>query len=536
MYTYIVVDDEEITRKGTIKKLSSLQEEAACIGEAGNGQEALELLERVHPDIVILDMQMPVMDGTQLLPVLSERYPQMPLIVISGYRDFDYVRHALGANAIDYVLKPFSSREIVACMRAAMTRLEDESERQSRILVSEEEKEAALYDYDLQILQGMVMGYETKKDRVSSKRLLFINQASYFAVFVLLPWGRGQGRQQGPGDSEKTASWEEELLEEWLRCHSLTGMAVPLKGPGEGSRLLPLPFFFGQGGGSRERLGELGEDLLDFLSEQGCPAVLGISGLHMALSDLHTAYEEARAALDGRGLFRRSEVLFPREGREPLPVNWEKWEELLFRIEAGSTGEAEALMGEFYAYLQSIPGMTLFDEKYQGYLLSGECRRILSYYLGQLEAEKKSVANVTSSIYDPEELWAYYRQMAKNLASLLKEQSVYAQEDVIEGIKAYMERNYQKDLSQERVSYLFYISRSYLSSLFKARTGEKFVDYLNGIRIEKAKELLAATDRKMYFIAKAVGYDNVKYFFRIFKKRTGITPEKYREEARKNSP
>lgn len=97
-----------------------------------------------------------------------------------------------------------------------------------------------------------------------------------------------------------------------------------------------------------------------------------------------------------------------------------------------------------------------------------------------------------------------------------------------------MERNYQKDITQEYISYLFYINRSYLSTLFKARTGEKFVDYLNSIRIEKAKELLAGSQRKMYQVARAVGYDNVKYFFRVFKKKTGITPEQYRLQTEKD--
>ena len=67
-----------------------------------------------------------------------------------------------------------------------------------------------------------------------------------------------------------------------------------------------------------------------------------------------------------------------------------------------------------------------------------------------------------------------------------------------------------------------------MSTLFKERTGQKFVDYLNQIRVEKSKELLKNTDKKMYQIAKAVGYDNVKYFFRVFKKYEKITPEEYR--------
>ena len=115
-----------------------------------------------------------------------------------------------------------------------------------------------------------------------------------------------------------------------------------------------------------------------------------------------------------------------------------------------------------------------------------------------------------------------------NITEMLKTESIYALEDVVEKIQLYMRHNYQKNLTQDFIASLFYLNRSYLSTLFKHRTGMKFIDYLNEIRIEKAKEMLSGSSRKMYQISKAVGYDNPKYFFRIFKKKTGLTPEQYR--------
>ena len=124
----------------------------------------------------------------------------------------------------------------------------------------------------------------------------------------------------------------------------------------------------------------------------------------------------------------------------------------------------------------------------------------------------------------------YYLQFFLNIAEMLKSESIYAQGDLIENVQVYIRHNYQKYLTQEFVASLFYLNRSYLSTLFRKKTGMKFVDYLNEVRIEKAKELLCSSDRKMYQISKAVGYDNPKYFFRIFKKKTGCSPEQYRNE------
>lgn len=81
MYTYVIIDDEPLIRRGTKKKLEPLSHLLTCCGEASDGREGLELVRQLKPDIVILDMQMPVMDGTELLPALSEEFPSTALIV-----------------------------------------------------------------------------------------------------------------------------------------------------------------------------------------------------------------------------------------------------------------------------------------------------------------------------------------------------------------------------------------------------------------------------------------------------------------------
>ena len=109
MYTYVIIDDEPLIRRGTKKKLEPLSHLLTCCGEASDGREGLELVRQLKPDIVILDMQMPVMDGTELLPALSEEFPSTALIVISGFQNFDYMKQAISSKVIDYILKPFLS-------------------------------------------------------------------------------------------------------------------------------------------------------------------------------------------------------------------------------------------------------------------------------------------------------------------------------------------------------------------------------------------------------------------------------------------
>ena len=171
MTTYILIDDEEIIRRGTKKKLEPLSDTIECIGEADNGQTGIDLIREKKPDFVILDMQMPVMDGMELLPYLAEHYPGMPLLVISGYRDFDYIKQAISANAVEYLLKPFSAEMIQNCVRDILQRLSEREQIDYKLRESEEEKEEANTRYDMMLLQNIILGYHVGEPSFTSQKL-----------------------------------------------------------------------------------------------------------------------------------------------------------------------------------------------------------------------------------------------------------------------------------------------------------------------------------------------------------------------------
>ena len=123
MYTYVVIDDEPLIRRGILKKLENYPG-IQCVAQASNGKAALELIEEKDPDFVITDMKMPIMDGTQLLPVLSTQYPEKYIIVISGYKDFDYAKEALRAKTLDYIVKPFSREALCSAVDKAVELLQ----------------------------------------------------------------------------------------------------------------------------------------------------------------------------------------------------------------------------------------------------------------------------------------------------------------------------------------------------------------------------------------------------------------------------
>ena len=127
MYTYIIIDDERLIRLGLISKVKEINtEEFQCIGEASNGLEGLQLISEAEPDIVITDMKMAKMDGVEFLQRLHEAHPGIPVIVLSGYKAFDYMNQAIEHGVVGYVLKPFSSEELEKQLLKAVARLEQQ--------------------------------------------------------------------------------------------------------------------------------------------------------------------------------------------------------------------------------------------------------------------------------------------------------------------------------------------------------------------------------------------------------------------------
>ena len=125
MYTYIIIDDERLIRLGLISKIEEISSEKfECIGEAENGKKGMELLEEITPDIIITDMKMAKMDGVEFLKNLHEIHPDIPVIVISGYKAFDYMSQAIEPVVVGYVLKPFSTEEIEKQLLKAVSRIE----------------------------------------------------------------------------------------------------------------------------------------------------------------------------------------------------------------------------------------------------------------------------------------------------------------------------------------------------------------------------------------------------------------------------
>jgi two-component system response regulator YesN len=400
----------------------------------------------------------------------------------------------------------------------AVAQIADKNTIQNKIELSESEKERARYEYDVQMLKNIILGYHIASIDITSKCLKFIDETHDLVLITI----------------HASVPLKEESLQNFLLENGFGDLAIYLQHMHCNNLGFLILFMPEQAAISVNDLcKQVVRSLATHLSTSNIEALFGISNSHTDLKSLNTAFEETVMSLNSKEIESNNQYYFYNfVSHEPLTINWNKSEELLFRIESGMTSQVNSLLDELFDYFTSLKHCALSDIKYYCFQLADKAKLIMTEYLEQVTTSSVSASmqNILNSMFSLEEIKVYYVQFFANITDILRAKSVYASNDIIEKMQIYAKRNYYKNLNVEFLSSLFYMNRSYCSHLFKEKTGENFVDFVNGIRIDKAKELLQNTDKKMYQISKAVGYDNVKYFFRIFKKSEGITPEQYRKE------
>jgi len=577
VYSFIIVDDEPLIRKGILKKVRAFDRSLSFIGEADNGVDALTLIEEQQPDILLTDMRMPELDGKLLMRTVHQRYPAIKMIVISGHSDFDYMREAISAKAISYLLKPFSREELHEALRQAVEQLDEEHAAHLEAGAHLAEHESIGYAADVQTLLQSLLGLQSSprapqlRSRTCAplqeapRRLLLLacgdgplsalpadtppgtlkipHPQGETLAFVLVPSQPERGRSDSPGLAMAELQYAQRLAAAWAAgsagcCRIGAAPVLPdLSGLHE-AQLAAVAALDRQLLREARRTGVFaeGETPLEGAARQPFGGERAASGVS---DDDAEARVQRRAAgqqqpLDGDSEQRPLAADFAPGSESMAFADWGRAHELLFSIESGRTARVRELLDELFASYDRQPEATIGQLKSQCRIIVTEARRLLALHLKSDETStpSRSLEAVLSAAFDRETLLAYLQQTLGGIASLLGQDSAYASGEVFDHIKHYLDQHYREELTLERVASLFYLNPSYLSHRFKDKTGENFTDYINRLRIEQARHLLRSTDDKVYRIAKTLGYDNPKYFFRVFKRLTGLTPEAFRNEER----
>ncbi len=536
MLKILVVDDEKIIRKGLIKIITALGEDFQVTGEASNGVEALEMVESENPHIVITDIKMPKMDGIELVKNLEKRFPKVRKVVLSGFDEFNYVRDTMKNGAMDYLLKPIDVGQLTGLLGKIAADIKTENERNLNVLNLKIKLNESLPLLKEQFIYELICEGKYSSPEEVEKKLQYYNlrisEGLYHILIVSMDNYRYLYEELGSEQSKINAFIVRNIAEESVsRFTSFfsfmddAGLVIACSSPETGKGLI-------------DRVaGEISDNLKKYT---GLRFTISLGKPVDSLTKLKESYDSSVKALSGRFYMEDSKVIRYDEGKKPYHKNSleglaEKFEiQLKNCADMASEKQIPAVMDEFCSKLKEMnvepeEAVKAFGDTFAKLQLENtKFKEAVVESYGSNYSFSKSL-----DLFDTlDEIKKY--ACAVYTEVICKMQAMFSRKDkkLIEVVKDHITRHYSEDITLNKVAELVYVNPNYLSEIFKAQTGESFVDYFTRVRIEKAKELLKDIRVKTYEVGALVGYDDPPYFSKVFKKVVGVSPTEYRNLVR----
>lgn len=531
----LIIDDEKHVREAIRLLVPWDRFQIGTIMEAQDGQAAVELISRERPEIIFCDMMMPNMDGTELLAWASEHAPASKIIIISGHDDFSFVRATVKYGGVDYILKPIEAEQLSAALQKAIDSWKLEEQARSRSVHMNIElnqlKPIYLEQYFTALISepGPYPGFaDTLRQELGMT--LPITQARIAVVHLEL---------SPPAIREKFASGLDLLFFALTNiCNEILrdkGLGYAFRNRGQELELVLL--LWGEARYAQELLGEINDAIFTALKTR---FVFGY-GIPSALpSDAAASYQQARLALLRRNLLSNHMYCYaydPAAGaqhKSPLLMWNEHEERIRFAVQSGQPEQIRRALQPWFEALDqsgyiSIEQLSQWRRQFEAAKLIWENRSELppsgesSTYSAATYPLPVTALGTFDYVQWKQSVFEEACASARRIAETDKETGV------IHEIAKYIEQHVHADITLQEIANRFYLSREYISRKFKQEMDENISDFIARSRIKRAKELLANGQLRISQIAEQVGFQDEKYFSKVFKKWEDCSPNDYRK-------
>ena len=492
MIKVMVIDDKPPILRTVCDKIEAINPHFSVEATANNGREALEYLEKRKVDVIFVDVSMPVMNGLELLEKINERKISVIPVILSGYKEFEYVRRAYASHAIDYLLKPLNENEL----KLLLNRIESEFQKK-QFEENAQNFELALSgkrNADIKSTEGWCL-------------LLFTvgNSQIYFA-----------GNEWNYAEMFHTIDLEKEI----------------------GQLVDPMSFWVVDGRSINEKLVFIKKGrepkfkdingILEKIRVEGIPLTGVYCKTGICMSDIYTVY-------CGMEKYTWDNMFFLRSALFAFDINHMKTERLNYDMNSSTESLVKECVGAgpekiFSALAKMIESFLSYPVSYK------EAVKQIRYFFSRLCKE----SSVNSDYIEIEEDIQYILGNCYTAEAILEEfhflidenfgRDVRGEKDketLAREVKHFLDENYKRRISNQDLTEVFGFVSSYISSIFKIYYGKTPMDYVVECRMEEGKRLLRRGDMKIKEIADRLGYEDSLYFSKVFKKIEGISPKEY---------
>lgn len=539
MLKIFLVEDESIVREGLRDNIPWQQYGYKFVGEASDGEMALPMIQKTQPDVLLTDIKMPFMDGLSLSRIVHQEFPDMKIIIISGYDDFEYARQAISVGVEQYLLKPITRASLQKVLTELKAKIESEQEQKNyQEKFQNETREYEQFsrtNFFMKVFEGRMPVQEIYEE--AAKLSLRLNAPCYnLMMFSLLE--KREGANAG-FESEEFARKREELLHYFVRYPefivfrwNINTYGVLMQGSAAQMQELADRCLE-----NVERICQPAEDIFDWYAAVGEP-VERLSMLAECYSNVNH-YFAYRFLVPNEHIFTRevTDSYMPREeGGKIGDIDCSKVDQELIKdfLLKGSRDEIADFVDSYLLSIQEALKSRLF----QNYLVF-HIHFVTMSYVEEIGCDKKELLELLGEEQIQEvnltleELSPYIQNILEKAMELRDRESDNQSKKVLKKALEYIEENYaQESLSLNTVSGVVNVSPGYFSAIFSQAMETTFIEYVTQKRMEKAKKLLRQTEKHSGEIALEVGYKDPHYFSFVFKKTQGCTPREYRSGAK----
>lgn len=533
LYKTIVVEDEADVREAIISIVDWESQGFSVVGEAGNGQEALDLMQTLEPDLVITDIKMPFMNGIELATAIREINPVTKIVFLSGFNEFDYAISALKLNVIEYILKPVSRRELTETLGRIREKLEEEK-RQMRDI----EQLRRRYDRDLTILKNaflisLIKGNpNTEEIAAKTEKYGLALRGECFQLFTL--------------SIDKTSLADSCIETDDMELLLISATEVACR---VGEKYVGLENFIYEENvvvilsDTQKNIEDYANIVIREVRQHirkycGFSVTIGVSRLFYSLSEANEAYADSISAIHYRLAAGGDKIIyisdFEREGDEyMLPeAQGAAFHSL---VKTGTAADVTAFLDELFEMLRESRASL------RSYQLC-----IIELFSQLIKAAKSMPEEVDFNVRDSleylsglykqdtvDDIKSWFEKQCHAVMGAIDKQRRDSVQVTAEQALDYIEAHYaDSKLSLKSLSEVLHMSPNYLSAIIKRAHGESFTNILVGVRMKHAYELLVSTSMSVQEIAEATGYADRHYFSYCFKKYHDISPVQMRNKQK----
>jgi len=508
----LIVDDEEHVREGVELAIDWAAYDFRDILMAEDGFNAIEIVRRENPDLIICDMSMPRMDGPSFLELLRQEGWNSKVIVLSGYQEFRYARATLLANGVDYLLKPFKIDDLdKAVAKAADSIKQSQQTKTEELRQNYRLKEAAALINEQKMVTSLQNEPINEESMVQLFKEIGLSDKPFYTLVYLPKNANSVIEQYYLGDESLFIFSVNNVLWDIIHhlgpyyCFSYESFFVVL---------LQAEIAIDELAFYRQKISDLWDKTLRLRT------ISGYCNQLTSIPQLHSSLKEALAEILATNILHSTNQIHQQPKALSSFIDYEIL--LLEAIRKQDKYQIEQLVHLFVEGLRTKQNVPL--KELQHY--SVEVNLLLMRINNKLRHENP-IESMPIWLSDLQEWEHTLIHIFHNIIDNANEDATTIQ--TISAVKNYIVDHMNEEITLSSLAEKFHFSPQYLSKRFKEMYHTTVMNYISQLRMDKASSLLKLSDLTVQEIASTIGYEDDNYFGKVFRKHYGISPTQYRK-------